>query len=140
MDRDHVTVSIVVPVYSGEQYLEELATRVGDLRQQWHAADSGLELSEAIFVLDEPVDGSRGVLEPLSEALPWLRTVELSRNYGQHSATVAGILYSTGDWVVTLDEDLQHEPARIVTLLQKACKESADVVYALPRDNVHGRR
>jgi glycosyltransferase involved in cell wall biosynthesis len=64
--------------------------------------------------------------------------VELSRNYGQHSATIAGILYSSGDWVVTLDEDLQHQPAQIETLLKTACAEKSDVVYASPHGTVHG--
>src|SRR5690606_38851454 len=53
-------------------------------------------------------------------------------------ATVAGILYSSGDWVVTLDEDLQHKPAKIESLLHTACSEQADVVYAQPASWVHG--
>jgi glycosyltransferase involved in cell wall biosynthesis len=51
---------------------------------------------------------------------------------------VAGILYSSGDWIVTLDEDLQHRPLAIETLLKRACAEKSDVVYAQPRDWVHG--
>lgn len=64
--------------------------------------------------------------------------MDLSRNFGQHSATVAGILYSSGDWVVTLDEDLQHRPQAIEALLQEACSAEADLVYAQPKYDVHG--
>jgi glycosyltransferase involved in cell wall biosynthesis len=95
-------------------------------------------ITEAIFVLDEPVDRSTELLRELATAHSWVRLVELSRNYGQHSATIAGTLYSSGDWVVTLDEDLQHRPAQIETLLKAAVSEKADIVYASPSDSVHG--
>jgi glycosyltransferase involved in cell wall biosynthesis len=136
--NETVTISIVVPVYSGEQYLESLATQIAALRERWSEADMDLLIMEAIFVLDSPADDSSQVLGKLAAAHSWLRTVKLSRNYGQHSATVAGILYSSGDWIVTLDEDLQHHPLNIEKLLAKACEEKADVVYALPVGWVHG--
>lgn len=133
-----VTLSLVVPVYSGEKFLAQLVTEIATLRNRWETMGSELLITEAIFVMDEPVDESRRVLEIAALEHPWLRLVDLSRNFGQHSATVAGILYSSGDWIVTMDEDLQHKPERIELLLQAACKERADVVYAQPRSWVHG--
>jgi glycosyltransferase involved in cell wall biosynthesis len=133
-----VTISIVVPVFSGEDYLAELVAQIDKLRLRWQEAGLDLLISDAIFVLDEPADHSRPLLCNLAETHSWVRVVDLSRNYGQHSATVAGILYSSGDWVVTLDEDLQHHPLQIETLLKTACSGGADVVYALPQDSVHG--
>jgi len=133
-----VTISIVVPVYSGDEYLADLVTQIESLRTRWQELGLDLLISEVIFVLDSPVDNSRELLHSLAARHSWIRVVDLSRNYGQHSATVAGILYSSGDWVATLDEDLQHQPLQIETLLKKACADEADVVYALPRDSVHG--
>lgn len=138
-DRGEISLSLVTPVYSGEKYLADLIWQIQALRDRWKDADLGIRISEAIFVLDAPIDDSTARLRELAAERPWLRPVELSRNYGQHSATVAGVLYSSGDWVVTLDEDLQHEPAGIETLLRTACEKGADVVYALPRAFVHGR-
>lgn len=135
---DTVTISIVVPVYRGENYIAELVAQIDQLRTRWQEARLDLLISEAIFVLDAPADLSRPLICNLATTHGWIRVVDLSRNYGQHSATVAGILYSSGDWVVTLDEDLQHEPAQIETLLKRACAKGADVVYALPTDSVHG--
>ena len=135
---DLVTFSIVVPVYSGQEYLVALVDQIEKLKSKWNEAGLNLLISEAIFVLDAPVDESKEVLQELSANHDWMRMVKLSRNYGQHSATVAGILYSSGDWVVTLDEDLQHNPLEIETLLQKRCAHEADVVYALPKESVHG--
>ena len=133
-----ITLSIVVPVYSGEKYLADLVAEIAELKNRWELAAVGLLIIEAIFVLDAPMDKSAERLGSLAESHTWLRLVDLSRNFGQHSATVAGILYSSGDWVVTLDEDLQHRPLAIETLLKQACAEQADVVYAQPRDWVHG--
>ena len=133
-----ITMSFVVPVYSGAAYLPELVRSMAALRQRWDAAGVAIQITEAIFVLDAPVDDSASVLANLANENPWVRIVELSRNFGQHSATVAGILYSSGEWVVTLDEDLQHKPAQVENLLFTACDEHADVVYALPQQWVHG--
>lgn len=133
-----ITLSLVVPVYSGAPYLPALVEEIAALRRRWEAAGVRILISEALFALDAPVDDSARVLAGLADQYPWVRRVELSRNYGQHSATVAGILYSSGDWVVTLDEDLQHRPQQIEELLITACAERADVVYALPRQWVHG--
>ncbi len=133
-----ITLSLVIPVYRGESHLPDLLTSIDALRGRWAGLGVALEVTEVICVLDAPVDASRDVLDRLAVDHPWLRLVELSRNFGQHSATVAGILHSSGDWVVTLDEDLQHDPAEIERLLRAACSNAADVVYARPLRQVHG--
>ena len=63
--------------------------------------------------------------------------LHLSRNFGQHPATIVGILHSSGDWVVTMDEDLQHRPEVIKLLLRKAVTGHDDIVYAKPASAVH---
>ncbi len=135
---DSITLSIVVPVHSGEEYLAELIAHIDKLKNDW--LDMGLDLlvTEVIFVLDAPVDCSQQILQNLAGEHSWIRLVELSRNYGQHSATIAGILYSSGDWVVTIDEDLQHHPEQIEKLLMAASLQGGDVVYAQPQSFVHG--
>lgn len=131
-------VSIVVPVYSGESYLATLVEELARQRQEWRERNYPLDLCEAIFVEDEAVDGSAKVLCELAGRYPWLRVLSLSRNFGQHPATVAGLLHSSGDWVVTMDEDLQHPPKYLLTLLRKVIAESSDLVYAAPTGKVHG--
>ncbi len=56
----------------------------------------------------------------------------LSRNFGQHAATLAGIAASGGEWVATIDEDGQHDPEHLGALLDTAMTQQADVVYARP--------
>lgn len=133
-----LTISIIIPVYSGEAFLGKLTSSIDALRSRWQNLGLDLQISESIFVLDEPIDESTKLLRKLSTTYPWVRLVEMSRNYGQHSATIAGILYSSGDWVVTLDEDLQHQPTQIEGMLKMACSEKSDIVYASPNGSVHG--
>jgi undecaprenyl-phosphate 4-deoxy-4-formamido-L-arabinose transferase len=62
----------------------------------------------------------------------WVRTVWLSRNFGQHAATLAGMSSTGGDWIVTMDEDGQQDPADIPSMLDTALRERASVVYGAP--------
>jgi len=134
---EKIKLSVVIPVYSGADYLESLAQQIDALRSRWIENKAPVSLSEAIFVDDAAVDDSPAILNSLSEKYPWMTILNLSRNFGQHPATEAGILYTSGDWVVTLDEDLQHPPALIETLLIKAVTDHCDIVYANPKHAVH---
>ncbi|WP_342070393.1 glycosyltransferase family 2 protein [Yoonia algicola] len=135
-----VKVSIVVPVYAGEAYLERLIAEIEKARHDWEAQRAPVEICELIMVNDAARDGSAEVMECLAATRPWIVILTLSRNFGQHAATIAGILHSSGDWVVTLDEDMQHPPSRIEDLLRTAVRKQADVVYARPTSAiVHGK-
>ncbi len=131
------TLSVVVPVYQGAQHLPELVTALGQVRARLEAEGAPVRLTEAFFVNDEAVDESAAVLAGLQSGNPWLSVIHLSRNFGQHPATIAGILHCSGDWIASLDEDLQHDPQYLVPLLQQAIREAADVVYAKPLGPVH---
>jgi glycosyltransferase involved in cell wall biosynthesis len=133
-----LTLSTITPVYSGEKYLSELISHLHSLKLDWEDNNAPIRLIESIFVDDGSIDSSSEVLKELSLQYSWVKVITLSRNYGQHSATVSGICHSSGDWVVTLDEDLQHHPAHIPTLLQKQAKDSLDIVYANAKDKSHG--
>ena len=133
-------LSVIVPVYQGERFLEELSARLDEVRSGLESRRSPVALAEAIFVDDGSIDGSSTVHEALARKHGWIRVVTLSRNFGQHSATIAGILHASGDWVATLDEDLQHRPADLVPLLKCAIRERRDLVYAKPRGDVHRSR
>lgn len=133
-----ITVSTITPVYYGEAYLEHLVKELANLKNKWHEQSAPLTLVEAIFVDDDAIDNSSQILAELTKQYSWIKVVSLSRNYGQHAATVAGICHSSSDWVVTLDEDLQHKPAEIVTLFKCQIANQSDVVYAKPKHAAHG--
>ena len=89
-------------------------------------------VAEAVLVHDCGPDDSARVIRELAREHPWVRPIWLSRNFGQHPATIAGMASSSGEWIVTMDEDGQHDPADIAHLLDAALREHASLVYAAP--------
>jgi len=104
-------VSVVIPVYNEEANLRELVDRVASALEP-----AGVDF-ELILVDDGSRDGSPAVLDELAADRPWLRPLKLIRNYGQSVALQAGFDHAGGDFVVTLDGDLQNDPADIPGLL-----------------------
>ncbi len=113
-------VSIVVPVYNERDSLRELLERIRDVRPL-------LPASEIILVDDGSNDGSTEWLTDEHRRDPSLKVVRLTRNFGQTAALAAGFDHARGRVVVTLDGDLQNDPADIPALLEKLA-EGYDVV------------
>lgn len=133
IDEPRHTVSVVIPVYQGERTLPALMAEIVPLAEGFRTPDGHLAVvTEVIPVYDNGPDGSAEVLRDLSRRYDLVRPVWLSRNFGQHPATLAGMASSGGDWIVTLDEDGQHDPAGIGPMLDTALRERASVVYAKP--------
>jgi glycosyltransferase involved in cell wall biosynthesis len=130
------SLTIVVPVYAGANYLDALVSRITEIRQEWIDKNYPFMVSELIFVDDSSSDGSFEILSKLSK-VDWINVISLAQNFGQHAATAAGISYSSGDWVVTMDEDMQHDPAILTEMLRKAVTSQSDIVYAHPKSFVH---
>lgn len=124
-------VSIVIPVYGGERTLESLFEEIRPLTDTFSTPDGNRAVvSEVVMAYDNGPDRSDEVMRLLVEKNVFAKAVWLSRNFGQHAATLAGIASSGGEWIVTLDEDGQHDPADIGALLDTAVRERASVVYA----------
>ena len=130
-----LSLSIVVPVYSGASFLPALVERQEALRTRLETTP--IRHVESIFVCDEPIDDSAKVLQDLAATRPWMTVLHLGKNMGQHSATAAGMLHTSGDWVVTMDEDGQHDPLGIVALLEATVPKGFDLCYARPTSGVH---
>jgi len=128
-------ISIIVPVYNAERTLDELIERLEPVLK---ACSHNYE---AILVNDGSRDGSWEVILRLADLHPWIRGLDLMRNYGQHNALLEGILAARQEVIVTLDDDLQNPPEEIPRLLEKL-QEGYDVVYGTPDKKKHsiGRR
>ena len=124
------TVSVVVPVYRGEKTISTLVTELAPYVDV-STSPSGIKyvISEVLLVHDSGPDNSANVINELGTKLDWVRPVWLSRNFGQHAATLAGMSASVSDWIVTLDEDGQHDPKEIAKLLDTAVTENSQLVY-----------
>lgn len=126
----HLSVSVVVPVYNGAATLPELLERVQATLAPVTTA------FEVIFVNDGSRDDSWAVIEALAAREPAVIGLDLMHNYGQHNALLAGILRSSHDVVVTMDDDLQHPPEELPKLLA-AIGEGYDVAYGKPARREH---
>ena len=127
------TISVVVPVYLGETTLEGLVTELEPFTNEFVTPrGSHAKVGEILLVWDNGPDNSAGVIRKLEEQFPSVRGLWLTRNFGQHAATLAGMASSGSDWIVTMDEDGQHNPADIPTLLDAAIEHGFHVVYAAP--------
>lgn len=114
-------ISIVVPVYNEVDNLPELHRRLADLR-----ARTGRSM-EIILVDDGSTDGSAAGLARIAASDPDVVVVRLTRNFGQTAALSAGIAEASHDVLVTLDADLQNDPADVPKLLEEM-EKGADVV------------
>lgn len=127
------SISIVIPVYQGEKTLAAVINEILPMSQVT-VTPNGNEfvVSEVLLVYDNGPDESDRVMRELEREHGIVQTVWLSRNFGQHAATLAGMASSGSDWIVTLDEDGQHDPAEMAIMLDTALSQQADVVYAKP--------
>jgi undecaprenyl-phosphate 4-deoxy-4-formamido-L-arabinose transferase len=98
----------------------------------WIAKDIEVQIDEVILVHDHGPDDSAQVIRELAAREPRVHAVWLSRNFGQHGATLAGMAASTQEWIVTMDEDGQHDPAYVAPMVAAAVEEQASVVYGVP--------
>lgn len=126
------SISVVIPVYKGEATLRPVVDELLAQRTIKNL-ELGIEsfISEIILVHDCGPDDSASTIRALVAQYECVQAVWLSRNFGQHAATLAGIAASTGDWIVTMDEDGQHDPRSIGAMLASALDRRLHVVYAL---------
>jgi polyisoprenyl-phosphate glycosyltransferase len=116
-------LSIIVPVYNGEKTLDELHSRIVK------ELDNVFRF-EILFIFDCGRDCSWNVIEGLVKKDPvHVRGFHLKKNYGQHNAIMFGLARAEGEYVVTMDEDLQHDPCFIIDLLKEQRTKDFDVVY-----------
>ncbi|MFH1540236.1 MAG: glycosyltransferase family 2 protein [Elusimicrobiota bacterium] len=116
-------ISIISPVYGASTLLEELVNQI-----QVSVSQITDEF-EIILVEDSSPDNSWDIIKSLSARNGRVKGIKLSRNFGQQSALNAGLDYASGDWIVTLDCDLQDNPRYIPQLYQKGL-EGYDIVFA----------
>ena len=114
-------ISIVSPVYRAEKILPILVSEINLVMERIG------EDYEIILVDDRSPDNSWEVMKVLSSQNSKIKSIRLSRNFGQHSAIFAGLTKTKGDWVVVMDCDMQDQPKEIAKFYKKAL-EGYDIV------------
>lgn len=114
--------SVVIPVYNSEQVVGDTIKRTVQFFEQrgWNY--------EVILVNDGSKDRSWEVISAQARDNSHLLAINLLKNYGQHTANFCGFAHVTGDYVITLDDDLQNPPEEIIHLVHKAL-EGHDLVF-----------
>jgi glycosyltransferase involved in cell wall biosynthesis len=129
--RQH-TYSAVIPVFNS-------GAIVGDTLDQTAGFFESRGWSyEIIAVNDGSTDNSEAILREKALSNPHIVTINLIRNFGQHNALFCGLQHSHGDYVITLDDDLQNPPGEIIHLVDKAL-DGYDLVIGQFRQKSHAR-
>jgi undecaprenyl-phosphate 4-deoxy-4-formamido-L-arabinose transferase len=117
-------LSIVVPVYRSATILPQLVEQIYAEMNNENLSDN----FELLLVNDASPDNSWQVIHSLANTHPYIKGISLRRNFGQHNAIMAGLNHVSGEFVVLMDDDLQHPPRAIGEML-RALNEGYDVCY-----------
>jgi len=115
-------VSVVIPVYNGSGTVAALVARL----EEELASRCDFEV---VLVNDGSPDDSAEICRGLAEKHRWVRFVNLSRNFGEHNAVMAGLCHCSGDCAVIVDDDFQNPPSEVMKLVDKL-REGHDVVFS----------
>ena len=126
-----VEISVVVPTFRSATVLPDLYVRLSA------ALDAITPDWEVILVDDASNDGTYEVMESLHERDPRFKLIRFVRNMGQHQATLCGMQRATGDYVITLDDDLQNPPEEIPRFLAKLAEGHDLVIGRIEGDKAH---
>ena len=126
--------SVVVPVYNSEHTLTELYTRLEKVFRE-----TVQEPFELILVDDGSKDRSYQIMEELRQKDSRVKIIQMARNFGQHPALLCGFSHAEGDFIITMDDDLQHPPEEIPKLINTIKeRDDVDVIIASYEGRKHG--
>ncbi len=123
MNADKIDISVIIPVYKNERFINELVSR---LKLTLNSITNHFEI---ILVNDGSPDNSWEIIKQNAVNDSRVTGIRFARNFGQHIAITAGVDYCSGHWLVVMDGDLQDRPEEIPKLYQKA-RGGYDVVFA----------
>ncbi|WZL71642.1 glycosyltransferase family 2 protein [Clostridiaceae bacterium 35-E11] len=126
-----VYITIVIPVYNSANTLDELYKRL--TRTLSDLCDDSYEI---LLIDDASKDQSFLKMEQLHRQDAKVKIIQLAENFGQQNALMCGFHYAQGEYIITLDDDLQHPPEEIKKLLLKL-HEGYDVVFGIPFEKKH---
>jgi undecaprenyl-phosphate 4-deoxy-4-formamido-L-arabinose transferase len=122
----NIQFSVVIPVYGAENALEKLHQSLVNFFENKYSY-------EIVYVDDASPDNSWEVLKKIKQNSPNTTIIRLSKNFGQHGATVCGFKHAKGNNIITIDDDLEVHPKEIRKLIDDQARTQADLVYGLYR-------
>jgi len=119
-------LSIVIPVYNSEKTIEEVVSEIEIVVSK---LNSKYDL-EIMLVNDYSKDNSLEVCKNICKHKSFVKLISFSKNFGQHNALMAGIKIASGDYIISMDDDLQTPPDEMGKLIDELEKNNYDVVFA----------
>jgi len=120
-------ISIVIPVYNNENTLNILHSSIKKI------FNKKKEKYEIIFVNDGSIDNSLKKIKKICLQDSNVFCIDLTKNFGQRFATIAGVRFSTGDYVLNLDADLQDPVYLVELFIKKILTSKKDIILAVRR-------
>ncbi len=130
--QNNVTYSIIIPAFNSGESINQLCSEIVTV---FNSIESSFEI---IIVNDGGKLSTWKDIEKVYHQLNCkISIIRLSRNYGQHNATLCGIKNSLGDIIITIDDDLQVNPKEILKLIGEYNSNNSEVVYGIYRNKKH---
>lgn len=125
-------ISIVIPVYNSETIVSRT---VEEILKETNQHSLNVEI---LLINDGSPDNSWNVIKKLAQDIKEVKAINLIKNFGQHNAVLCGFENSTGDYVITMDDDLQNPPSEIIHVVNKILEdEDTDLVFGKFKEKKH---
>lgn len=119
-------ISIIIPAHNSEKCIEQLTTEI-------HTELTSKNIDFEIIIIDDSsTDNNWQIIKDTSKKLSNVKAFLLAKNFGQHKATLCGFHNATGKYIVTIDDDFEHNPQDIFLLIDKLKETNGDIVYGIP--------
>lgn len=125
-NRNTFTISVIIPLFNEEGNVKLLAEKLQVMLCHYPNY-------EIIYIDDGSTDNTLAIIKNLNQKDKRIKYISFSRNFGQQNALKAGLDYSKGDCVISMDGDLQHPPELITAMIDKWI-EGYDIVYTIRKD------
>ncbi|MEO8759987.1 MAG: glycosyltransferase family 2 protein [Bacteroidia bacterium] len=127
-----IDFSIIIPVYNSGNCLQNTVDKIHDTILKLN------KTYQLILIDDGSRDNSWDIIKKIKTEKLNVIGIKLSKNYGQHNALLCGLANSTGNYIVTIDDDLEQDPEDIVKLYECLTKGNFDLVYGIPTNVKRG--
>jgi glycosyltransferase involved in cell wall biosynthesis len=119
-----IKYSILIPVFGAENSLVLLNNSIKEFFETKYTY-------EIIYINDCSLDNSWEVLKKIKSENNQVTIINFNRNFGQHAATICGFKHAKGDFIITLDDDLEAHPKELEKLILSQEQTNADLVYGV---------
>jgi polyisoprenyl-phosphate glycosyltransferase len=123
--------SIIIPVYKSQNIIAETITKTIDELKKCNVH------FEIILINDGSPDNSWEVIKKLIQEYKEIKAINLIKNYGQHNAVLCGFEHAKGDYIITMDDDLQNPPSEIIHLINTIKDSDFDLVFGKFKEKKH---